>query len=140
MRAGLGTAIILIHTFGGFVAEGFNQGYVNFASRAYGIKNMNLYFHYFIQGLFTIIGVELVVIIIGLLSYQICLITNQEMTISNYTYLFFVYQLPGLIMFYISDFAKSYLSTQQIFLPLLIPNIVGIIGHFIFSYFISGTI
>jgi Na+-driven multidrug efflux pump len=78
MRAGLGCAIILIHSFGGLLVEGFNQAYVNFASKAFGANNKQKYSHYLFQGILTVILIELFVIMVGFLSYQLCMLTNQS--------------------------------------------------------------
>lgn len=39
MTAGIGLSMILIHSLGGSLIAGFNGGYANFASRAFGARN-----------------------------------------------------------------------------------------------------
>ena len=79
-------------------------------------------------------------ILIALCSYQICILTHQSVDVSNYAFLFAIYQIPGITILLLTDFIVVYLNSQEIFEPLLIPNICACGLHFLFSHFISAEI
>jgi Na+-driven multidrug efflux pump len=82
MRAGLGTANVLIGVFGIYLLEGFNQGFIQVASKYLGAKNNDRVTQTIFKGLFTLIFIFIFLIVVGFSSYQLCIFTGQEVQVS----------------------------------------------------------
>ena len=137
MMAGIGLATILVHFSGGSILHGFNVGYCNMASRAYGARNKTKYKQTLIQGI-TNLGLFLVLfILISLFSYKLTNITGQSEVICNYAYWTMIYHLPGLCCYFVCDFFMSYLNSQKVFKPILWMFISTFIFHVLLSFLIS---
>jgi MATE family multidrug resistance protein len=138
MTAGLGLSMILIHSLGGSLLYGFNNGYCNFACRAFGAKNQQKFDSYLAQGLLNL-GVLLVLLtVMGMLSYRLGVVTGQEEMVAREAYRFYMWQLPGLWCFFLADFLRSYLNAQEIFKELLYANVASCLIHLILSSIFSA--
>lgn len=68
ITAGLGLSMILIHSLGGSLILGFNSGYSNFASRAFGANNHELFNKYLVKGAFNLFVLVILYTILGFAS------------------------------------------------------------------------
>lgn len=138
MTAGLGLSMILIHSLGGSLLYGFNNGYCNFACRAYGARNQRRFDSYLAQGLANLSALLMLLTALGLLSYRLSIATGQEEQVSLEAYRFYVWQLPGLWCFFLADFLRSYLNAQEIFKELLYANGAASVLHLCYSWLLSS--
>lgn len=140
MMAGIGLATVLVHCLGGSLIYGFNVGFTNFASRAFGAKNREKYNQFVIQGLTNLAILLVLFALMGFSSYKLAIVTGQQESIALYSYKTIVYQLPGLACFYTSDFIRNCMNSQLVFKPII--YIFGIcIGiHILLSVTISSSL
>ena len=139
MMAGLGLATVLVHCMGGACLYGFNAGYTNFASRAFGAKNRRKFDQYMVQGLTNLLLLLVLFSLLGFTSYRLAKATGQSEAIALFSYKSYVYMLPGLCCFYTSDFIRNNLNCQLIFKPIL--YVFGTCGvlHLLLSWTISNS-
>lgn len=137
MMAGIGLAAVLVHCLGGSLILGFNAGFTNFASRAFGAKNKQRYYQYFIQGFLNLVGLLTFFLFVGMMSYRLAIATGQQEDISLYSYKTIMYLMPGLVCFYTSDFLRNSLNSQLVFKPILYVFAFCIGAHVVFSMIIS---
>ena len=135
---GIGLAAVLIHCLGGSLILGFNSGFTNFASRAFGAKNKQRYYQYFIQGFINLAALLTFFLFVGMMSYRLAIATGQQEDISLYSYQTIMYLMPGLVCFYTSDFIRNCLNSQLIFKPILYVFGFCIGVHIVLSIMISG--
>lgn len=139
MMAGIGLAAVLVHCLGGSLILGFNSGFTNFASRAFGAKNKQRYYQYFIQGAINLLVLLTFFLFVGMMSYKLAIATGQKEDISLYSYQTIMYLMPGLVCFYTSDFIRNSLNSQLIFKPILYVFGICILVHVLLSMVISTS-
>lgn len=137
MMSGIGLATVLLHCLGGSLIYGFNSGFTNFASRAFGAKNKHKFYQFVIQGLTNLALLLVLFAIMALSSYRLAIFTGQHPNIALYSYKTILYMLPGLSCFFLSDFIRNCLNSQLIFKPILYVFGICIVLHIIFSMTIS---
>jgi Na+-driven multidrug efflux pump len=137
MVAGLGLSMILVHSLGGSLLYGFNNGYSTHASRAFGANNRTKFSKYCIQGFLNLFLLLILLVTFGLFTYQLCILTGQQEEVAAEAHRFYVWQLPGLCFFFTADFLRNYLNSQAIFQPLNYANAFACIFHVAISACLS---
>jgi hypothetical protein len=138
MTAGLGLSMILIHSLGGSLIMGFNAGFCNFASRAFGAKNRTSFNKFLMKGFVNQNVLFTLFIMLGFASEVLSIMAGQDPQVSRYARQFYVYQLPGFFCLFTGDFLRSYLNSQSIYSPLVSINVITIAIHLVFSWLISS--
>lgn len=115
--AGLGLAIVLLHSLGGNVAQGFNQGYVTFAGRAFGMRNRRALQEYSHKQLACLLGCFLLLAGLMLLAEDILLLLRQDPEVARLSASYGRWLLPAFFLFYLFDFLRSLLNSMEVFSP-----------------------
>ncbi len=118
--AALGLAIVLLHSLGGTVAQGFNQGYVTFAGRAYGLKNRRIMQEYNHKQMCCLALCFLVLAALMLLAEDILLLLRQDPEVARISGQYGIWLLPAFFLYYVFDFLRSYLNSMDVFTPILL--------------------